>query len=308
MASSTAVGREEVAQLLQELQILRESNATLQREVQGLSAQVQQRPAMQTLPVRAKPSTFNGEERMLEGWLANTRDILVECYGLLDGPEIVRAARIYLEGPARTSWGALERARGPGGGLHSWGEFATWLRATHGSAAPQIVQGTLLMRLKQRGPLQGYINKWNTIAAQLPMALPEEIAKLWFVENLDASYHSLASQYQVANPACTLQDIMQYLRMVNVDARTRGPMQQGESKQSRGPTPMDVDLQSLAAQLANIERRLDANDAGEGHLNHLTAEERKECWDKELCFLCKEPGHKIKNCPMRKRKGNQRRR
>ena len=110
MASSSVAGQDDLARLMQELQALRDSNASLQREVQGLSAQVQQRPTVQTLPVRAKPSTFNGEERMLEGWLANTRDILVECYGLLDGPEIVRAARIYLEGPARTSWGALERS------------------------------------------------------------------------------------------------------------------------------------------------------------------------------------------------------
>ena len=141
-SSSSAVGQEEIARLFQELQTLRETNAVLQREVQGLAAQVQQRPAVQAAHLRPKPSTFNGEERMLEGWLSSTRDILAECYGLSDGPEFVRAARIYLEGPARTSWDALERARGPGGGLHTWVEFAGWLRATHGSAAPQIVQGT----------------------------------------------------------------------------------------------------------------------------------------------------------------------
>jgi predicted naringenin-chalcone synthase len=109
-----AVGQEEIARMFQELQNLRETNAVLQREVQGLAAQVQQRPAVQAAHLRPKPSTFNGEERMLEGWLSSTRDILAECYGLSDGPEFVRAARIYLEGPARTSWDALERARGPG--------------------------------------------------------------------------------------------------------------------------------------------------------------------------------------------------
>ena len=306
-SSSSAVGQEDIARLFQELQQLRDTNAGLQREVQGLAAQVQQgqqRPVVQAVPLRKKPSTFTGEERMLEGWLSSTRDILVDCYQLGDGPEIIRAARIYLEGPARTSWDALERSRGPGGGLTTWGEFAAWLRATHGSAAPQIVQGTLLMRLKMRGTLQGYINKWNSIAAQLPMALPDDIAKLWFVENLDASYHSLASQYQVAHPACNLQDIMQYLRMVNVDVRTRGlhhvPM---EDKPRGGPTPMEVDLKSLTAQLANIERRLDAPSAAEGYLSRLTAEERKECMEKELCFICKQPGHQGKNCPKRKRKG-----
>lgn len=302
--SSAAGQQDDIARLYQELNYLRAHNERLQGEVQNLAAQVRPRQVGEALPIRPKPTLFNGEERMLEGWLSNTRDILVECYGLTEaGVEIIRAARIYLEGPARTSWDALERARGPGGGLHTWGEFAAWLRATHGSAAPQIVQGTLLMRLKMKGTLQGYINKWNGIAAQLPMALPDDIAKLWFVENLDSSYHSLASQFQVANPACTLQDVMQYLRMVNVDARTRVPMQQVESKPSRGPTPMDIDLKSLSAQLANIERRLDATGAAEGHLHRLTAEERQECMKKELCFECKQPGHQLKNCPRRKRKG-----
>ena len=105
-SSSSAVGQEEIARLFQELQNLRDVNAGLQREVQSLAAQVQ-RPAAQAVSLRAKPSSFNGEERMLEGWLSSTRDILVECYGMSDGPEIIRAARIYLEGPARTSWDAL---------------------------------------------------------------------------------------------------------------------------------------------------------------------------------------------------------
>ena len=79
-SSSSAVGQEDIARLFQELQQLRDTNAGLQREVQGLAAQVQQRPAVQAAHLRPKPSTFNGEERMLEGWLSNTRDILVECY------------------------------------------------------------------------------------------------------------------------------------------------------------------------------------------------------------------------------------
>jgi len=302
-SSSPAVGQEDIARLFQELQHLREVNAGLQQEVQNLAAQVH-RPAAQAVPLRAKPSTFSGEERLLEGWLSSTRDILSECYGLVDGPEFIRAARIYLEGPARTSWDALERARGPNGGLATWGEFAAWLRATHGSAAPQIVQGTLLLRLKQRGPLQGYINKWHSIAAQLPMALSDDVAKLVFVENLDSSHHSLATQFQVAHPDCTLQDIIQYLRMVNVDARTRGqvPMQQVE-KPGKGPAPMDVDLKSLAVQLAAIERRLDASTSGSASLTRLTAEERRDCMENELCFQCKQPGHQAKNCPQAKNKG-----
>lgn len=307
---SLAAGQQDdLARLYQELVALRATNERLQGEVQHLAAQVQPRPGVGTLPLRPKPTFFNGDERLLEGWLSNTRDILVECYNLPEqGVDIIKAARIYLEGPARTSWDALVRAKGVNGGLASWREFVAWLRATHGSAAPQIVQGTLLMRLKMKGSLQGYINKWNSIAAQLPMALPDDIAKLWFVENLDSSYHSLASQFQVANPACTLQDIMQYLRMVNVDARTRVPMQQVESKSSRGPTPMDIDLKSISAQLANLERRLDASGTAEGYLHRLTAEERKECMEKELCFNCKQPGHQLKNCPRRKRKGGQQRR
>ena len=97
---------------------------------------------------------------------------------------------------------------------------------------------------------------------------------------------------------------MQYLRMVNVDARTRHvqvPLQPGQP--SRGAQPMDIDLKSLSAQLANLERRLDATTAGEGQLHRLTAEERKECMENELCFICKQPGHQGKNCPKRKRKG-----
>ena len=133
------------------------------------------------------------------------------------------------------------------------------------------------------------------------MALPDDIAKLWFVENLESSYHSLATQYQVAHPDCSLQDVMQYLRMVNVDARTK-PVVPVQQQPSRGAQPMDIDLKSLSAQLANLERRLDATTSGEGQLNRLTAEERAECMEKELCFDCKQPGHQLKNCPKTKGK------
>ena len=136
------------------------------------------------------------------------------------------------------------------------------------------------------------------------MALSDDVAKLVFVENLDSSHHSLATQFQVAHPDCTLQDIIQYLRMVNVDARTRGqvPMQQVE-KPGKGPAPMDVDLKSLAVQLAAIERRLDASTSGSASLTRLTAEERRECMENELCFNCQQPGHQAKNCPQAKNKG-----
>lgn len=246
---------------------------------------------------------------MLEGWLSSTRDILMDAYGMdVAGTDIVRTARMYLEGPARTSWDAQERSMGAGGGFTCWAEFAAWLRHNHGSAAPQIVQGQLLLRLKQKGDLQLYINKWHAISTQLPTTLPDEIAKLIFCENLDSSYHDLASQFQVAHPSCCLQDIIQYLRMVTVDSKTRkGEVPAGyggfrQQDKEQGPVPMDVDLKSLVAQLAQLGQRLDQASTSEGVLNRLTAEEKQECMAKKLCFTCRKPGHQSERCPERKKR------
>lgn len=304
-------------QMYQELLNLRAANAALQGQVQGLMAQATQQPPQQQptqLPqavpngLKPKPNTFDGKESLLEGWLSSTRDILAECYGMgEEGQLMIRAARIYLAGPARTSWDALVRSTGdPGGNLSNWTAFATWLRATHGSAAPQVVQGTLLMRLKQKGgSLQKYINKWNEHAAQLPIHLSDDVAQLWFVENLDDDYHQLASQYRVAHPSCNLQDIMQYLRMVNVDSRTRGTRVQPDNKSAA--VPMEVDLAAISAQLSSLERRLQAPaPAPVSTVYGLTTEQLQDYRDKGLCFRCGEPGHFAKRCPKQGRK-NQRR-
>ncbi len=310
-------------QMYQELINLRATNVQLQSQVQGLMAQAnlqqqqqqqQQQTPLPPLPggLKPKPNGFDGKEKDLEGWLSSMRDILVECYGLSEhGSDIIRTARIYLQGPARTSWDALVRStKDPAGGLTSWSAFATWLRATHGSAAPQVVQGTLLLRLKQRGKtLQQYINKWNEHAAQLPIHLDDAVAQLWFVENLDEEYHTLASQYRVAHPSCTLQDIMQYLRMVNVDSRSRNRYPGLEAKTSAA-TPMEVDLNAIQAQLAALERRLDRNPAvvQTAPMYGLTGEQLQEHREKGLCFSCSKPGHLAKECPNpRPRKNKQRR-
>lgn len=305
---AAATGEIMLQQMYAELLQLRSANEALQGQVQSLLHQRGPAPVLSPpaspSPLKAKPSTFDGKECMLEGWLSSTRDILVDCYGLSEeGQGMIRAARIYLQGPARTSWDALVRASNdPGGGLANWQAFVTWIRATHGTAAPQVVQGTLLMRLKQKGgSLQRYINKWNEHAAQLPIHLSDEVAQLWFVENLDDDYHHLASQYRVAHPSCTLQDIMQYLRMVNVDGRSRGVRQSQDKDRT---TPMEVDLAAISAQLSQLERRL--TERSEATVNRLTGDALKEHIEKGLCFTCSLPGHHSDRCPKLKEKKNKR--
>lgn len=314
---------EALRQMFQELTSLRAANEILHGRMQELMAQASQQQADQratqasqsgpTLSgLKPKPTTFEGKENLLEGWLSSTRDILKECYNLAEeGKDMIRAARIYLQGPARTSWDALVRSSGDEtGGLANWQAFATWLRATHGSAAPQVVQGTLLMRLKQKGSLQNYINKWNEHAAQLPITLSDEVAQLWFVENLDDEYHQLANQYRVAHPQCNLQDIMQYLRMVNVDGRNRG-IRQAQQVAKSTATPMEVDLAAMRAQLASLERKVNGEGEDAAYVNRLTAEQIQEHRDKNLCFNCSQPGHISMRCPKlkgkNKRWGNQQR-
>mgnify|MGYP000408570460 CR=1 FL=1 len=281
------------------------------QQQQILPHNVDWRPEPVLSGLKPKPSTFEGKEALLEGWLSSTRDILRECYGYSEeGSGMIRAARIYLQGPARTSWDALVRSTGDEcGGLRSWTAFAAWIRATHGSAAPQVVQGTLLMRLKQKGSLQAYINKWNEHAAQLPIQLSDDVAQLWFVENLEDDYHQLANQYRVAHPDCNLQDIIQYLRMINVDGRSKGMKQAPLTKSTA--TPMEVDLAAMRTQLASLERQVrgEGEDAVSAHMNRLTAEELAEHMEKNLCFNCHQPGHRSFRCPKlkgkNKRWGNQ---
>ena len=165
------------------------------------------------------------------------------------------------------------------------------------------------MRLKQKGSLPAYINKWNEHAAQLPIQLSDDVAQLWFVENLEDDYHQLANQYRVAHPDCNLQDIIQYLRMVNVDGRGRGLRQATPTKSTA--TPMEVDLAAMRTQLASLERlvRGEGEDAASAYMNRLTTEEIQEHREKNLCFNCSQPGHRSFRCPKlkgkNKRWGNQ---
>jgi len=169
----------------------------------------------------------------------------------------------------------------------------------------------MLIRLKQKGMgLQAYINKWNEHAAQLPIQLSDDVAKLLFVENLEDDFHQLANQFRIAHPECTLQDIIQYLRMVNVDGRSRAGRQATPPPKQSTTTPMEVDLAALRAQVADLERQVRGKQEEEtvsAHMNRLTAEELKEHMEKNLCFNCHQPGHRSVRCPELKKGKNQRR-
>jgi len=93
--------------MMLELQQVRAANEVLHSQMQGLLAQapaqqqqilphnVDWRPEPVLSGLKPKPSTFEGKEALLEGWLSSTRDILRECYGYSEeGSGMIRAARI----------------------------------------------------------------------------------------------------------------------------------------------------------------------------------------------------------------------
>lgn len=300
------------AGFMRHLEELRLQNLHLAEQLNLLRQQQQQQPGAVPGRVPAlapKPERFDGKGN-LEGWLSTTRDILVTCYNLAeDGREIVTTASLYLAGNARNSWDAMIRS---GGAMLNWQQFAAWLRQTHGSVAPQVVQGQLLLRLKQEGKsLQEYINKWQSIAAQLPEPLTNEFAKLIFVEGLNDKFHAAATDYRVSHPDCSLQDIVVYLRSVSVQGAGRRLGGQQNTRADRA-VPMDVDLKVLAEQVSSLEKRLaplsSDRPAEVQEFHRLSAEELEECKRLGLCYTCKQPGHQYRQCKVKtKNKGKGRR-
>ena len=150
----------------------------------------------------------------------------------------------------------------------------------HLRAANEVLHGQVQGLLAMGAPAQA-----QNQPAQLPIQLSDEVAQLWFVENLEDDYHQLANQYRVAHPDCNLQDIIQYLRMINVDGRGRGLRQATPTKSTA--TPMEVDLAALRTQVAALERQVrgqQEEDAASVHINRLTAEEIQE--HRENMLVC----------------------
>ena len=179
------------------------------------------------------------------------------------------------------------------------------MRETHGSAAPQVVQGQLLLRLKQEGKsVQEYINKWQQIYAQLPEPMPMEYQKLTFVEGLNNKFYDYANEFRLRHRDCTVYDIMVYLRSLHLGGRASGAAWTPK-KEAKGDA-MDIDLRSLKEELTGLHKlvtKLVPTDTE--HLNRLTAEQVQEYKRKGLCFECGKPGHMQATCNKRKngRKG-----
>lgn len=272
-----------------------------QAPMQPAQYQAQMHPGQFPSMPKVKPDKYEGKGN-LEGWLSSTRDILVRCYGhQLQNGAIVMNASLFLGGTARTSWDARVMAYGEAGGFYAWEDFAHWLRETHGTAEPQVVQGQLLLRLKQEGKsLQDYINRWQSIYAQLPTPLPMDYQKAIFVEGLNNKFFGPASEFRLRHKECSLQDIMVYLRSMSLQG---GRGETWAPKREAKGDPMDVDLKSLQDEIKGLHKQLQALSNNTSELHRLTAEEVQEYKRKGLCFACGKAGHMQASCTNPRKNG-----
>ena len=265
--------------------------------------------AMHQYPRAPKVPQFNGNESKLESWLSQTESILMITPGIsLSDVSCVNYACLFLEDKARLAWDHRARElEDKAAGCHNWHAFSTLLRKLLGATNTDITGRARLRDLRQTGSVQTYAETFLRYARSLETPMPDLELREQFIHGLKRDVQQYIRQqhpdsFHDAQTAATLYDKTFYgLFKKTSSSSSAVPMELGSVStsrrhvriDSRSPSPGPSNRRSYTPRASNHR----SHSPAPARLNALTAEERQRCIDENLCFRCRQPGHRTSSCP-----------
>ena len=251
-----------------------------------------------------KPETFDGaKHRDVDTWLFQVAEHMVLTR--LSADSQVAYAASLLRGNAAMWW--REKCEG-GHRIETWEEFKTGLRGQFrvDNLVRRARDDLYALRQKEKESVADFLHKFRQICIRISdLSEAEKLDKF-----LRALHTNVRMQVELKEPE-TFEEAARYAdRAGNVLSRVSGQGSSGKSswfkgnssqgggnvagmrnfqvKPSGGPEPMEIGT-------SNVQRK------------KLTSAERQLLWKNNGCFFCKKPnaGHVARDCPLRKKTGNQ---
>ena len=184
------------------------------------------------------PPMFEGDARLLDGWLTQS-EMFLRAYNVdLSTSRSVDVATMFLRGKAQDWWTGQFHliAAGSIPALTSWHAFVAALTEAFRPVELSRTYVTQLLSISQgKQDMRGYIASFNALRAKIPHAFPEETLSLLFLQGCrpDLQRHisllypkSLAEHFQ---HAITISDIPVSSRPPAAGGRSTGTAREADS-------------------------------------------------------------------------------
>jgi len=177
-------------------------------------------------------------------------------------------------------------------------DFLTMFSDEFQVAAPSDVARQKRAELIQDGSVEAFVVEWRKLDAQLGSSSTDADRKFMFLSKLKADVRGFVSASNPRNLSMAIAAAMRYATENEATAGKRATSKtvhlntlrvQGEDWESQLEAVVEAKMRELnALQRTFTSRRVS-----------LFSPEKKELYDRGLCFKCKKPGHQAKDCSKR---------
>jgi hypothetical protein len=177
-------------------------------------------------------------------------------------------------------------------------DFLTMFSDEFQVAAPSDVARQKRAELIQDGSVEAFVVEWRKLDAQLGSSSTDADRKFMFLSKLKADVRGFVSASNPRNLSMAIAAAMRYATENEATAGKRATSKtvhlntlrvQGEDWESQLEAAVEAKMRELNALQRTFTRKRGS----------LFSPEKKELYDRGLCFKCKKPGHQAKDCSKR---------
>lgn len=264
--------------------------AFIQQQVAAALAQAPAAAAAAAAPPRprpAKPDCFSATtaDSDVDLWLFSLDEYFEAC-NLNDDARKIAEAATYLRGPALTWWRTVRQGP-PEQQIHNWELFKQGLRHTFKPINSVKLARDKLAALKQNVTVRAYATAFRNITLDIPGITDEE--------KLDKFLRGLKQrtreQVELKEPA-NFDEAVRLAERYDTLAWRYGSLSSPPTFQP-DVAPMELGAVTYASPASD----------GHSHKVPLTPALRDQLLREGKCFYCREAGHRLKDCPKRRKQG-----